>query len=190
VELALKTCSTCPAVAPCREFAVPLPALRGVWGGTTTEGRHRLRRLTTMAATISAEDLEGPSDAELLAEELASANGHSNGATAPPQVVAEEVASLVVPTCPICGDVLTADRLRIGAKSCSKETCQKERKRQRDAAVKERSKPAVAVTAPSYPPDGLVGLVADLVATVRRHPSAAVSVRLDGVRISVKAAPA
>jgi hypothetical protein len=42
------------------------------------------------------------------------------------------------PACPICGEGLDAERLKIGAKTCAKPECARERKRRRDAAAKGR----------------------------------------------------
>ncbi len=43
-ELAIKTCHTCLEAGACRDFAVRAgPYLFGVWGGTTSSERARLR---------------------------------------------------------------------------------------------------------------------------------------------------
>jgi WhiB family redox-sensing transcriptional regulator len=36
-------CAECPVLSECREYAVAIPALRGIWGGLTESGRHRAR---------------------------------------------------------------------------------------------------------------------------------------------------
>lgn len=40
---ATRNCRGCPSAIPCLEFALADPELDGVWGGTTTEQRHRMR---------------------------------------------------------------------------------------------------------------------------------------------------
>jgi WhiB family transcriptional regulator, redox-sensing transcriptional regulator len=40
-------CVRCPVIVECREYAIPYPALRGIWGGTDEKQRRaeRCRRL-------------------------------------------------------------------------------------------------------------------------------------------------
>jgi WhiB family transcriptional regulator, redox-sensing transcriptional regulator len=41
---ALAVCATCPVRAQCLEYALRNREANGIWGGTTPEGRRRLRR--------------------------------------------------------------------------------------------------------------------------------------------------
>lgn len=41
---ARRFCALCPVRAACREYAIADPSLVGMWGGTTTEERRRLRK--------------------------------------------------------------------------------------------------------------------------------------------------
>lgn len=43
VPVAKKVCWTCPIKDECREWAVPITDLFGIWGGTTPAERKRLR---------------------------------------------------------------------------------------------------------------------------------------------------
>jgi WhiB family redox-sensing transcriptional regulator len=41
---AKQVCATCPVAADCLDYALADPTLRGVWGGTSSRDRSRLRR--------------------------------------------------------------------------------------------------------------------------------------------------
>jgi WhiB family redox-sensing transcriptional regulator len=41
---AKRICRRCPALEPCREYAMANPELLGIWGGLTAEERRLLRR--------------------------------------------------------------------------------------------------------------------------------------------------
>jgi WhiB family redox-sensing transcriptional regulator len=43
LEAAKAVCRACPVLEACRDYAVPLPELKGVWGGLGEEERRRLR---------------------------------------------------------------------------------------------------------------------------------------------------
>ncbi|ACZ32458.1 transcription factor WhiB (plasmid) [Xylanimonas cellulosilytica DSM 15894] len=47
---AKKVCAVCPIRRRCRNVALANPALEGIWGGTTTRERRRLRANTAAAA--------------------------------------------------------------------------------------------------------------------------------------------
>lgn len=40
---AKQICANCPVLEPCREYAIPISRLSGVWGGLTAEERKRAR---------------------------------------------------------------------------------------------------------------------------------------------------
>ena len=44
VVRALKVCSRCPVLEPCREYALDRNEKQGIWGGMTTGDRRRLKR--------------------------------------------------------------------------------------------------------------------------------------------------
>ncbi len=186
-EVARKVCATCPQVEQCRDYAVPLPQLRGVWGGTSSEQRRRLRsmRRDGVMSEPALQDLPPP-----LAPELATLEAELANEELPVEVTAPEP----VPACVVCHRPLEAERTRKGAVTCSRETCQVEHRRDRERRSKARSNghrqpvavPAVAVSATEYPLDNLGGLLGELVDCARRHPSA-LSVKFGGVRINVRA---
>jgi hypothetical protein len=92
------------------------------------------------------------------------------------------------PACPICGEGLDAERLKIGAKTCAKPECARERKRRRDAAAKGRHGSSTSRGENSLPEqDGLGGLLEELARAARPHPAAALSARMDGLKITVRA---
>lgn len=37
-------CGGCPVQVPCLEYAVALPSLEGIWGGTTADERREIRQ--------------------------------------------------------------------------------------------------------------------------------------------------
>lgn len=43
-RLAVQRCKACPLLTPCREYALSLPQLYGVWGGLTETGRRKARK--------------------------------------------------------------------------------------------------------------------------------------------------
>jgi WhiB family transcriptional regulator, redox-sensing transcriptional regulator len=43
-ELAKRICAHCPALAPCRAYAIRRPELHGVWGGLSERERRAARR--------------------------------------------------------------------------------------------------------------------------------------------------
>ena len=50
IRNAKEVCLQCPARLPCLEFALSTRQDSGVWGGTTEDERHRLRRLSRALA--------------------------------------------------------------------------------------------------------------------------------------------
>ena len=46
IRSAKAVCGQCPARQPCLDFAMSTRQDSGVWGGTTEDERHRLRRLS------------------------------------------------------------------------------------------------------------------------------------------------
>ncbi len=192
-EVARKVCRGCTEAEACLSFAVPLPQLRGVWAGTSSEERRRLRRLASIP-TSTAFETTGPTDEELAGTEVEELD----------ELLDEGPAaglSSVEPSCVVCDQPLPVDRQRMGAKTHSGE-CQRQHKRDVDRSRKDRAAgngkaatallplevvPSSAVTPAGYPPDGAESLFAELLSTVRRHPSASVSAKLGGVRITLKA---
>ncbi len=51
LEAAKKVCATCPVATACRDYAVPVAELKGVWGGLSEVERRRLRAERAMPAT-------------------------------------------------------------------------------------------------------------------------------------------
>lgn len=41
---ARQVCKACPVREECREYAIPQPRLKGIWGGLSERERHRLRQ--------------------------------------------------------------------------------------------------------------------------------------------------
>ena len=194
-------CETCPELAPCRRWALSCSeTLKGIWGGTSEVERRRLRSGARMAMTegLSAHDEDDDLDAPGL-EQL-----DEDG---PEQL--DDLVATTAPKCAICNEALPVERQRVGAKTCFSPDCQREHRTRRDQARKLRATtngsgagtaasngkahpvpvavPPVAVSAPSYILDPIDDLLSDLVACCRRHPSASLSVRVEGVRISLKA---
>ena len=46
IQSAKAVCGDCPAREPCLDFAMRTRQDSGVWGGTTEDERHRLRRIS------------------------------------------------------------------------------------------------------------------------------------------------
>ncbi len=166
VEVAMKTCGSCPEVDACRSFAVPLPGLRGVWGATTSRDRERLRNLGGGAAMSEPvlDDVDEPSPDELGALEAELAE------EGPVEVPVPQPG----PPCVVCGQLLEPERVAKKPVTCAKQSCQTEHRRERERQSKARlaarsnghAQPeavpavaaapvAVAVSADAYPGDGL-----------------------------------
>ena len=47
IDRAIDVCQACPVRRPCLLYAVSLPRVYGIWGGTTEAQRNRLRRRRT-----------------------------------------------------------------------------------------------------------------------------------------------
>lgn len=50
VRLAKSICNKCPIIEMCRDFAMGLPGIHGIWGGTTEYERQELRRIINAKA--------------------------------------------------------------------------------------------------------------------------------------------
>ncbi len=51
LDAAKRVCATCPVAAACRDYAVPVAELKGVWGGLSEVERRRLRARRAPATT-------------------------------------------------------------------------------------------------------------------------------------------
>jgi WhiB family redox-sensing transcriptional regulator len=45
IEAPRRVCQGCPVLTPCLRWALDLGQVHGIWGGTTEEERHALRRV-------------------------------------------------------------------------------------------------------------------------------------------------
>ena len=81
-EKALALCRSCPELEPCKTYALSCSpdTLRGIWGGLSERDRRSLRRGAAMSAAL--DDVDEPTDADLVAIEAAgpadpaATNGH------------------------------------------------------------------------------------------------------------------
>ncbi len=53
LEAARRVCGSCPVLAACRDYAVPVSELKGVWGGLSEVERRRLRTKRAEPATTT-----------------------------------------------------------------------------------------------------------------------------------------
>ena len=81
-EKALALCRSCPELEPCKTYALSCSpdTFRGIWGGLSERDRRSLRRGAAMSAAL--DDVDEPTDADLVAIEAAgpadpaATNGH------------------------------------------------------------------------------------------------------------------
>lgn len=55
VEEAKSMCQRCPALGPCRDWAVEADPVEGIWGGTTEAERRAIRRRAARQGQAAAE---------------------------------------------------------------------------------------------------------------------------------------
>lgn len=208
VARAKAVCAGCAEREVCRSWALACgDLLHGIWGGTSGRDRRNLRR----GAVVTSEGITHDDEDEGLVvdqlDHLADLNEELDQLS-PPETLDDLAVAEEVRTCAICKGALPVERRKVNAKTCARESCQKEWRITRDRSRKLRaatngagptngaappvvpSALALAVTPrPGAPKsrDGIGPLLEELVGTVRHHPGAAVTVRLDGVRVRLKA---
>ena len=128
-EVARKVCAGCPVMEECRSFAVPIAELKGIWAGTSSADRKRLRTIGRDGAMseVALEGVPEPSADELvvLDPELANEEPLAEPAPAPP-------------TCVVCHHELEVERIRRRAVTCTNEDCQAEHRREHERQSKAR----------------------------------------------------
>jgi hypothetical protein len=151
---ARKVCASCPVSGPCLEYALAAPAsLAGVWAGTSTYDRRRLRRsiLREHAQVLvpgGAPDDTEPVDTAAVALEPPATNGHAE-VTGPSTVVEKPEAVAAAATnghngraCAQCGTALTGKQERFCGRACAKRFAH---------AARRASPPAIAHSRGSAP---------------------------------------
>lgn len=81
IDQARAICAQCPVQSECLEYALPVPGLRGVWGGTSERERRQLREAATASQLLPPasrrQGFRSPRGSLYAAlEELAAVPGH------------------------------------------------------------------------------------------------------------------